>query len=557
MGPGPCNPYPEAVEALARPMLGHLDPEFVALLDETCDRLRTVVPHDQPADAADQRHRLGGHGGGVRQRRRHRATSVVVGVNGVFGERMCDVAARCGAEVVRGRGAVGPADRARALLAAHPRPQVIAVVHAETSTGVRQRHRAARRGQGRRAAARRLRHVARRHRGRHRRVGRRPRLQRHAEVPRRAARPGAAHRSRPGPRAARRAQPESWYLDLQMIGQYTGAGHRRPHVPPHRADLDDHVAARRPRRRARRGARRRRRPATPSAAGCCRTASRRAGLRAVRRRGPPAARAHHRVGARRRRRGRRRASSCSSATASRSAAGSARSPGRVWRIGCMGHTARPRNVTLLLGALAEVLGDPDDCRCSGRRVDAAPARADRLPGVAGGAPPQRRLADQVGAAPHPGRARRRRGPRRVRGPLLRPPARAPARHRLRLRHLRRAAELRRRDQPERRSSGARSRTPTSATGSTRRRPATATCPRRSCAVARYAFDELHLHRLQIAIIPRNQRSRRVVEKLELRDEGIALRYLEINGVWEDHVRYAITAEEWQDRKDELTHEWLG
>jgi alanine-glyoxylate transaminase/serine-glyoxylate transaminase/serine-pyruvate transaminase len=36
MGPGPCNPYPEVAEALIRPMLGHLDPEFVALLDETC-----------------------------------------------------------------------------------------------------------------------------------------------------------------------------------------------------------------------------------------------------------------------------------------------------------------------------------------------------------------------------------------------------------------------------------------------------------------------------------------------------------------------------------------
>ena len=42
MGPGPCNPYPEVAEALIRPMLGQLDPEFVALLDETCERLRTV-----------------------------------------------------------------------------------------------------------------------------------------------------------------------------------------------------------------------------------------------------------------------------------------------------------------------------------------------------------------------------------------------------------------------------------------------------------------------------------------------------------------------------------
>jgi ribosomal-protein-alanine N-acetyltransferase len=74
--------------------------------------------------------------------------------------------------------------------------------------------------------------------------------------------------------------------------------------------------------------------------------------------------------------------------------------------------------------------------------------------------------------------------------------------------------------------------------------------------ARYAFDELHLHRIQISIIPRNHRSRRVVEKLKIRDEGVALRYLEINGVWEDHVRYAITAEEWADRRDELVGEWL-
>ncbi|HEY8543549.1 MAG TPA: GNAT family protein [Acidimicrobiales bacterium] len=76
-------------------------------------------------------------------------------------------------------------------------------------------------------------------------------------------------------------------------------------------------------------------------------------------------------------------------------------------------------------------------------------------------------------------------------------------------------------------------------------------------VIRFAFDQLHLHRVQISIIPRNHRSRRVVEKLKLRDEGIALRYLEINGVWEDHVRYAMTVEEWQERGDELVREWLS
>jgi [ribosomal protein S5]-alanine N-acetyltransferase len=76
-------------------------------------------------------------------------------------------------------------------------------------------------------------------------------------------------------------------------------------------------------------------------------------------------------------------------------------------------------------------------------------------------------------------------------------------------------------------------------------------------LARFAFEQVHLHRIQISIIPRNNRSRRVVEKLKLRDEGIAQRYLEINGTWEDHIRYAVTIEEWQDRRDELTREWLA
>jgi ribosomal-protein-alanine N-acetyltransferase len=82
-------------------------------------------------------------------------------------------------------------------------------------------------------------------------------------------------------------------------------------------------------------------------------------------------------------------------------------------------------------------------------------------------------------------------------------------------------------------------------------------PEAVVVLTRFAFEELRLHRIQIAVIPRNARSRRVMEKLRYRDEGIALRYLEINGVWEDHVRYAITAEEWAERKADLAPEWLG
>ncbi len=82
-------------------------------------------------------------------------------------------------------------------------------------------------------------------------------------------------------------------------------------------------------------------------------------------------------------------------------------------------------------------------------------------------------------------------------------------------------------------------------------------PESVVTVFRFAFEELGLHRLEIAIIPRNFRSRRVVEKLDVREEGLALRYLEINGVWEDHIRYAITSEEWADRRTDLLGRWLG
>ena len=75
-------------------------------------------------------------------------------------------------------------------------------------------------------------------------------------------------------------------------------------------------------------------------------------------------------------------------------------------------------------------------------------------------------------------------------------------------------------------------------------------------LAQFAFEELKLHRLEVCIIPRNKNSQRVMEKLEIRQEGIAQRFLEINGVWEDHVRYGITVEEWQIRRDELLQNWI-
>jgi ribosomal-protein-alanine N-acetyltransferase len=47
----------------------------------------------------------------------------------------------------------------------------------------------------------------------------------------------------------------------------------------------------------------------------------------------------------------------------------------------------------------------------------------------------------------------------------------------------------------------------------------------------------------------------VVEKLGLRNEGVAVRYLQIDGRWEDHIRYAITAEEWAEQRDAYLAAW--
>ena len=75
-------------------------------------------------------------------------------------------------------------------------------------------------------------------------------------------------------------------------------------------------------------------------------------------------------------------------------------------------------------------------------------------------------------------------------------------------------------------------------------------------MTRFSFEQLHLHRVEICIVPRNHNSRRVMDVLAIREEGTAARFLEINGTWEDHVRYGITAEEWVARREELSATWL-
>ena len=138
MGPGPSNPYPEAMAGLARPVLGHMDPEFIQVLDETMERLRTVFRTENALTLP-----ISGTGSAGMEacfvNLLEPGDTAIVGANGVFGDRMCEVARRCGAEVVRIEEEWGRALDPQRLLDAqreHPGARLVAVVHAETSTGV-------------------------------------------------------------------------------------------------------------------------------------------------------------------------------------------------------------------------------------------------------------------------------------------------------------------------------------------------------------------------------------------------------------------------------------
>src|SRR5688572_22780835 len=139
MGPGPSNVHPRVLQAMAQWTIGHLDPQFLAVMDETMELLRMVFRTRNPLTFA-----VSGTGSAGMEATfvnlLERGDRVVIGVNGVFGERMCDVASRCGAEVRRVEAPWGrildPVEVERAIRETSPR--IVAVVHAETSTGVLQ-----------------------------------------------------------------------------------------------------------------------------------------------------------------------------------------------------------------------------------------------------------------------------------------------------------------------------------------------------------------------------------------------------------------------------------
>ncbi|HEV7406639.1 MAG TPA: alanine--glyoxylate aminotransferase family protein [Chthoniobacteraceae bacterium] len=140
MGPGP-SPVPQRVlRAIGAPTLGHLDPQYLAIMDETCARLREVFQTKNALTFPVSGTGMAGMEC-VASNLIEPGDEVIVGVNGVFGTRMKDVMERCGATVHAVEapwGEVIPLEQLQAALAEHPKVKLVGIVHAETSTGAHQ-----------------------------------------------------------------------------------------------------------------------------------------------------------------------------------------------------------------------------------------------------------------------------------------------------------------------------------------------------------------------------------------------------------------------------------
>jgi alanine-glyoxylate transaminase / serine-glyoxylate transaminase / serine-pyruvate transaminase len=137
MGPGPSQAAPSVLHAMSQPLIGHLDPAFIQLMEEIKGMLRDISQTSNEITFP-----VSGTGSAGMEfcfaNLIEPGDQVVIGVNGVFGGRMAEVAERCGARVTKVEAAWGtiiePAQIAAALKGV--RPKIVAIVHAETSTGV-------------------------------------------------------------------------------------------------------------------------------------------------------------------------------------------------------------------------------------------------------------------------------------------------------------------------------------------------------------------------------------------------------------------------------------
>ncbi len=140
MGPGPSEVHKNVYQALAKNTIGHLDPEFLRLMNEIQLMLRQVFQTNNQLTIP-----VSGTGSAGMETLLvnfiEPGDKVVVCVNGVFGTRMADVAQRCGAHVIEVHAEWGTAINHQdidATLSEHPDTKLLGIVHAETSTGVLQ-----------------------------------------------------------------------------------------------------------------------------------------------------------------------------------------------------------------------------------------------------------------------------------------------------------------------------------------------------------------------------------------------------------------------------------
>ncbi len=139
LGPGPSTVHPRVLKAMSHPLLGHLDPQFIGVMNEVQELLRFVFETENQLTIP-----VSGTGSAGMEAALcnfiEPGDEVVIGVNGYFGERLCDMADRYGATVRRLEkpwGEVFSADEIEAELEKKP-AKIVALVHAETSTGTLQ-----------------------------------------------------------------------------------------------------------------------------------------------------------------------------------------------------------------------------------------------------------------------------------------------------------------------------------------------------------------------------------------------------------------------------------
>jgi alanine-glyoxylate transaminase/serine-glyoxylate transaminase/serine-pyruvate transaminase len=139
MGPGPSNVSSRVLRAMSRPLVGHLDPEFIQMMNEIQELLRKVFQTSNrltlPLSGTGSAGMEAAVANSVEE-----GDSVLVGVNGVFGQRIAEMVRRNGGTCTEVSVPFGEPLNPEALAAAAEKckPRIIAVVHAETSTGVLQ-----------------------------------------------------------------------------------------------------------------------------------------------------------------------------------------------------------------------------------------------------------------------------------------------------------------------------------------------------------------------------------------------------------------------------------